>query len=73
MKTLAWIVLVMIAYDFSIHLIFLLKKQHLFLDRGLNYWPEWKDKNISQRRYQQFWSLFWSTAFVLLLVYLLNN
>jgi hypothetical protein len=73
MKVLVWIVFAMILYDWSIHLIFLFGKEDIFLDRGLNYWPEWKDKNKSKLRYQQFWSLFWGTALLLLLVYLLNT
>lgn len=73
MKALAWIVLTMIIYDWSVHLIFLFGKQKAFMNRKLNYWPEWKDKTKSKLRYQQFWSLFWGIAFVLLLIYLLNS
>lgn len=72
MRILLWVVLAMIAYDLSVHLIFLLGKENIFIDSGLNYWPEWKDKTKSKLRYQQFWSLFWGTAFVLLLIYLIK-
>ena len=69
MKALPYIVLAMIAYDFSIHLIYLLGKQDFFLKRNLNYWPE----RISKKRYQQFWTTFWGTAVVLLLAHLVNG
>lgn len=75
MKALPYIVLAMVIYDLSIHLVYLLDKQNFFLDRHLNYWPEWrgKDQKAGRRHYQQFWSFYWSTAAVLLLIYLLNN
>ena len=72
MKVLAYIVLAMILYDWSIHLLFLFGKQDFFLERGINYWPEWKDKSISKKRYQQFWSTFWGIALAFLVIYLLN-
>ncbi len=68
MRALGYIVLAMIIYDFSIHLIFLFGKEGAFLKRGLNYWPEWKDKSVAKKRYQQFWTVFWGMAALLLLL-----
>lgn len=73
MKTLGYMVLAMIVYDLSVHIIFLMNKQDFFLKRGLNYWPEWKDKNKAKVRYQQFWTAFWGMAAVLLLIHLLQS
>ena len=72
MKVLVYIVALKVFYDFSIHLIFLLNKQEFFMKRHLNYWPEWQDKSISKKRYQQFWSTYWAVALVLLLAYFLT-
>ena len=73
MENLIYIVLAMIVYDFSIHLIFLLKKQDFFLDRGLNYWPEWKDDKNATVYYQRFWTAYWGLAWVLLILYLVSD
>lgn len=69
-QILLYLVLIMILYDLSIHLIYFFKKENFFLKRKINYWPEW-----SGRKYQTFWILFWGTAFMALLVYILikNN
>lgn len=64
-STLLAAVLAMVAYDWSIHLVYLFGKERLFLDRKINYWPNW-----TGHKYQVFWSIFWGTAFVLLLFYL---
>lgn len=68
MTVLLWLVIAMIIYDFSIHLIFLLGKQDYFLNRKLNYWPEWSGAN-SKLRYQQFWTAYWGFAALLLIAY----
>jgi hypothetical protein len=60
-EVLLYIVLAMVAYDLSIHLVYLFKKEQFFLERSINFWPEW-----SGRPYQIFWCLFWGIAFVLL-------
>ncbi len=75
MKALAYIALGMIFYDLSIHIVYLFGKQNFFLKRKLNYWPEWNrsDMKRANLRYQQFWSLFWGIAFILLLVYLVKS
>jgi len=63
----------MVVYDFSIHLIFLFGKEGFFIKQHLNYWPEWEDKNISKKRYQQFWTAFWGIAVILLLIYIIDK
>ena len=65
-EMLLYIVIAMVAYDLSIHLIYLLRKEALFMQRKLNYWPDWPGHN---HNYQIFWSIYWGTAFVLLLAY----
>ena len=62
-------VIAMVAYDWSIHLIYLLRKEAFFIERKLNYWPNWPGHN---HNYQIFWSIYWGTAFVLLLAYALT-
>jgi hypothetical protein len=66
------IVLAMILYDFSVHLIFLMDKGQWFIERGLNYWPEWKG-NKAKLYYQRFWSIYWGSAVVLIVLYLLTK
>ncbi len=61
-----YILAVMIFYDLSIHLIYLLGFEKFFLERKINYWPAW-----SGHKYQIFWSLYWGTAFILFLVHFL--
>mgnify|MGYP001588650619 CR=1 FL=1 len=65
MDFILYILLIMIFYDLSIHLIYLLGFEKFFLGRRINYWPEW-----SGRKYQRFWSGFWGLAFILLLIYI---
>lgn len=73
MKILVYVVLLMVLYDFSVHVIFMFHKEDFFLSRHLNYWPEWKDKTVSKVRYQQFWTIYWGVAAILLLIYLINK
>ncbi len=40
-----FIVLVMILYDWLIHLVYFLGKEKFLLDRKINFWPEWFEKN----------------------------
>lgn len=61
-------VTLMILYDWSIHLVYFFGKENIFLVRKINYWPNWSGK-----KYQTFWTLFWGTAFVLMVIYLLAN
>ncbi len=61
------VVTLMIAYDLSIHLIYLVGKENFFIDRKINYWPNFGGH---RRAYQIFWSVYWATAFILLLLYL---
>ena len=68
-EILLYIVIAMVAYDLSIHLIYLLRKETFFIERGLNHWPDWPGHNHA---YQIFWSTYWGTAFVLLLTYLIT-
>lgn len=63
-----YILALMIIYDFSIHLIYLLGMEEFFLKRKINYWPEWEG-----RKYQVFWSIFWGIALVLILIYIYAN
>ncbi len=63
-NTLLYIILGMIFYDFSIHLIYFFKKEQFFLKRRMNYWPDW-----TGHKYQVFWALFWGSAFIMLLLY----
>ena len=67
-EILLYLVLAMIIYDFSIHLIYLLGKEKPFLKRRINYWPEWPG-----RKYQIFWTLFWGLASIILLSYIILN
>lgn len=62
-----YILLVMIGYDLLIHLVYLCGFEQFFLKRKINFWPEWIG-----RKYQIFWSLFWGTAFALVLGYILQ-
>ena len=54
----------MIAYDLSIHLIYLCKWEQYFIANKINYWPNW-----TGRGYQIFWSIYWTIPLALLLVY----
>ena len=60
------VVIGMIAYDLSIHIIYLFKKEEYFLVRNINYWPNW-----TGFRYQIFWSSFWAIALALLVSFAL--
>lgn len=60
------IVTLMIAYDLSIHLFFLLSKEDYFINKKVNWWPNFK--NLSPRTYQVFWCLYWGIAFTLVLI-----
>lgn len=61
-----YLLAIMIFYDFSVHVIYLLKFEKFFLKRKINYWPEWGGK-----KYQIFWSIYYGIALALLLIYLL--
>lgn len=63
MDTALYLVIAMVVYDLSIHLLYLFGLETFFLRRGLNYWPEW-----TGRKYQAFWSCFWGTALIILLL-----
>lgn len=63
-----YILVAMIAYDLSIHVIYLFRKESFFLERNIHYWPEW-----SGRPYQVFWAIYWGFALVLLTGYLIGG
>ena len=68
MEVLLWIVVGMIAYDLSIHLIYLFGEENFFLRHNINYWPNW-----TGRQYQIFWSIFWGIALVFLIAFATNT
>ncbi|MBI5457360.1 hypothetical protein HY971_01380 [Candidatus Kaiserbacteria bacterium] len=68
-EILLFIVITMVAYDLSIHLIYLFQRETFFIQRKLNYWPNWPGHD---HNYQIFWSIFWGTAFALLVTYTLT-
>lgn len=71
-EILLYIVLIMILYDFSLHLlelIFGLEK----VRKLKPYWPEWIftiKGEFHRRLYAIFWTIYWAIAFILLLMYL---
>jgi hypothetical protein len=68
-----YILVLMIFYDWSIHLLHLFHKEERVLKRGLNWWPKFlKDNKFDSEKYQRFWSVYWGTAFVLILIYMLT-
>jgi len=70
-KYIPFIVTGMILYDLSIHFVYLIKKEKYFLDRNLNWWPNFpKLKEKIDNIYQLFWNIYWGIAFLLMAVYL---
>ncbi len=65
-ELLPWIVLAMIIYDLSVHLVYTLGLDKKILKKRLNWWPAWYGI-----KYQIFWISYWTLAFVLLSVYLI--
>ncbi len=63
------LLVLMIAYDLSIHIIYLLGFEDFFLKRKINYWPRWHWRG---RKYQLFWATYWSIALILALIYILS-
>ena len=70
MEYILLIVIVMIGYDLSIHLIYLIGKDKFFLHNRINYWPNWSGHGHA---YQIFWSCFWAIALALLMVYAITS
>jgi len=67
-----YIITLMIFYDFSIHLVYLFKKEEFFLKRKLNWWPKWDMWGKKERMfYQIFWNTYWGSAFILMVLYLI--
>jgi hypothetical protein len=66
-----YIVTGLILYDLSIHIVYLIKKQEYVFKKNLHWWPKW-DSSTEQGKhsYQVFWSTYWGTAFVLMIIYL---
>ncbi len=68
-----YILLIMIFYDFSLHLLELF----LGLDKVKKlkpYWPSWlfiRNKKFDRKLYTIFWILYWLLALILLLSYIL--
>ena len=67
---LLYIVALMILYDLSIHIIYLLKIDEYLLKNNLNYWPNFK--KYSKNIYQLFWTIYWGGAFIILIFYFLQ-
>jgi hypothetical protein len=69
-EILLYVLLAMIFYDFSLHLIELLFGR----ERGRKlryYWPRYRVKGeFSRRYYTAFWTLYWGVALSLLVAYL---
>jgi len=65
-KILPWIVLAMIIYDLSIHLVYTFGFDKWIIKRKLNWWLLWYGM-----KYQKFWISYWTLAFILLAVYLI--
>ena len=63
---LLYLVILMIMYDLSVHLVYLCKKDELILKKKINWWPQWWGV-----KYQIFWISFWSIALILLVIYAL--
>jgi len=61
-----YIIALMILYDLSIHIIYLLGKEDFFLKRKLNYWPQWHGV-----KYQIFWTIYWGITLILMLIYII--
>lgn len=63
-----YLIAAMIFYDVSIHFIYLIGRERFFIDRKINYWPLW-----SGHKYQIFWTIYWGTALILTLIYLITK
>ncbi|MBN1503058.1 hypothetical protein JW930_05930 [Candidatus Woesearchaeota archaeon] len=61
--------LVMLAYDLSIHIIYLFRKEQFFFKRKINYWPDFgQGKNFNRLKYDLFWTVYWGIAFILIIL-----
>ena len=65
LKTVLYILAIMIFYDLSIHLLYMAGFEQFFLKRKINYWPE-----LHGKKYQVFWAAYWGIAFIIILIYL---
>ncbi len=61
-----YIIIVMIIYDLSIHLAYLLNLDKSIIKRKLNWWFNWWGL-----KYQVFWIIYWSIALILMIIYVL--
>lgn len=67
MKTFPFlIVLMMVIYDLSIHVVFLLSIEDFLIKNKINWWPNFK--NLNKKIYQIFWVSYWSIAVVLMII-----
>lgn len=65
---------VMIFYDLCIHLIYLFRKEDIFIKRKINFWPNFgKGDKFNRNHYQIFWTIYWLTAFSIVLFLIYNN
>ena len=71
-EILVYIVTLMVLYDWSIHLIYLFRKEDWFFKHKLRYWPNFgKGKKFNRRFYDVVWTMYWFIAFLLLISYIL--
>lgn len=59
------IIIFMIIYDLSIHLVYTFNKDKLLIKSKLNWWPPWYGI-----KYQVFWITYWSIALILMLIHI---
>jgi len=62
-----YIIIAMIVYDLSIHLIYLLNANEWIIKRKLNWWLNWWGL-----KYQIFWIIYWLIALMLMIIYVVQ-
>lgn len=61
-----YIIIVMIIYDLSIHFVYTFEFDEWLIKRNLNWWLNWWGL-----KYQIFWISYWTTALILMILYVL--
>jgi len=71
LEIIPYVLAIIIFYDFLLHLAELLLGRERA--KKISWWPKFRTKGkFDRRKYTRFWTAYWGTVFILILIYIIS-